>query len=568
MTSGTEVGAYSAGATGFAPPGRGEAGTAARGEVGTAARGEAGTAARGMRFSVDGWDPGYGASLELDGELGESTARVETGVEVPADRWRPVDPAAGGPLPDALLFVDGVRRVEARVWVDGAYDGHGLADAVPARGAAANGAARIAGPAPAGPAPAGPAPAGPAPASTAPASTAPVSWAPDATEALCASYAAGVVCCCAAGAHLVAAELRRGLFSVAPHASDIQTRAGGYRANLVTQGKAGVPVMTALSQSLQRRLAEVEVITATQARGAADGHTGRQARGDAGDLLIVDGPLHGRQHLPRALGYIKSHRATYLPPELNAMVGTLAPGQRTPVFLMGTSWDRHSWYLRLPGPAVSPWAGVVRVECPADLPVTEVTRLAGLSQRVLGRFASVAYKDSRAPQNLYPIAGLERELRRRLGDPQLLYRALREAAHPSRTRLRPGGQAEQPPARPLPGELGQHPAHGRRSPASRRDHVRDHPRRGRLHHRHVPALAVRHADVVRGRAVQRAQLPVAEHLVDKQHRRGVGEVTPGLFPHPVHVLAECRGELRRRPPSTSSAPGGGRPGDQPATGTS
>jgi hypothetical protein len=367
VTSGTEVSAHGPGAFSNGSHRRGEAG-----------------AARGMRFSVDGWDPGYGASVELDGEFGESTAKVETGVEVPADRWRPVDPVADGPLPDALLFVDGVRRVEARVWIDGA--------------AAADN---------------------------------PPGWAPDATEALCASYAAGVVCCCAAGAHIVAAELRRGLFSVAPHASDIQTRAGGYRANLVTQGKSGVPVLTALSQSLQRRLAEVEVITATEARGEADGHVGRHARGEAGDLLIVDGPLHGRQHLPRALGYIKSHRTTYLPPELNAMVGTLAAGQRTPAFLMGTSWDRHSWYLRLPGPAVSPWAGVVRVECPADLPAAEVTRLAGLSQRVLGRFASVAYKDSRAPQNLYPIAGLERELRRRLGDPQLLYRALREAARPA-----------------------------------------------------------------------------------------------------------------------------------------
>ena len=98
------------------------------------------------------------------------------------------------------------------------------------------------------------------------------------------------------------------------------------------------------------------------------------------DLLIVDGPLRGRQHLPRALGYIKSHRSTYLPPELNALVGTLAPGQRTPVFLMGTSWDRHSWYLRPAGPPGAPWAGVVRVECAADLPVAEVTRLAGLSQ--------------------------------------------------------------------------------------------------------------------------------------------------------------------------------------------
>jgi hypothetical protein len=354
----------------------------------------AGVAGRGMRFSVDGWDPSYGASLELEGQLEESTARIDVGVELPADRWRPIDPDATGPLPEALLFVDGVRRVEAQVWIDG--------ETPPGDGQSGNGSV-------------GEAPVG------------------EPTAALCASYAAGVVCCCAAGAHLVVAKLRRGLFSVAPHASDILTRAGGYNAQHVTSKRAGVPVMTTLSQSLQRKLAEVEAIAATEARGAA-GDAGTAPGGHPGsgasDLLIVDGPLRGRQHLPRALGYIKSHHTTYLPPDLNALVGTLAPGQRTPAFHMGTSWDRYSWYLRLPGPSGAPWAGVVRIECQADLPVPEVTRLAGLSQRCLGRFASAAYKDSRAPQNLYPIAGLERELRRRLGDPGLLYRALREAARP------------------------------------------------------------------------------------------------------------------------------------------
>ena len=54
--------------------------------------------------------------------------------------------------------------------------------------------------------------------------------------------------------------------------------------------------------------------------------------------------------------------------------------------------------------------------------------MANLSQATLCRYASVEYKDSRAPQNLYPIAGLERDLRRRLGDNRLLYRALRVAA--------------------------------------------------------------------------------------------------------------------------------------------
>jgi hypothetical protein len=358
-----------------------------------------------MSFSVDGWDPSYGASLELEGQLEESTARIDAEVELPSDRWRPIDPDTAGPLPEALLFVDGVRRVEAQVWIDGESRpaDSGTDSALPAAAQAGD----------------------------MPAAAQADDMPGEATAALCASYAAGVVCCCAAGAHLVVAKLRRGLFSVAPHASDILTRAGGYKAHHVRVKRAGAPVMTTLSQSLQGRLAEVEAIAAAEARGmsgdasaAPAGHPGNSAS----DLLIVDGPLRGRERLPRALGYIKSHHATYLPPELNALVGTLAPGQRTPAFHMGTSWDRHSWYLRLPGPIGAPWSGVVRIECAADLPVSEVTRLAGLSQRSLGRFASDSYKDSRAPQNLYPIAGLERELRRRLGDPRLLYRALREAA--------------------------------------------------------------------------------------------------------------------------------------------
>jgi hypothetical protein len=339
--------------------------------------GPANVGAQKMRYTVDGWDPAYGVSLELEEYLQESTADVVLDLELPTSEWHPIDARADVAPPGAMLFVDGVRRIEARVWIDLPEDA---------------GEARV----------------GPGPA----------------TEALCASYAAGVVCCSGNRAHLVAAELRRGLFAVAPHATDISTRAGNYRAHHVADSAAGVPLTARLSQALQRRLADVEVAAAAAARSAIHDH-GTPA---ADDLLVIDGPLRGRQHLPRALGYIKSHRSTYLPPELNALVGRLVPGQRTPVFLMGSSWERHSWYLRLPGPPGSPWAGIVRVECAVDLPVAEVTMLADLSQATLGRFASVPYKDSRAPQNLYPIGGLERQLRHRLGDPQLLYRALREAA--------------------------------------------------------------------------------------------------------------------------------------------
>jgi hypothetical protein len=335
-----------------------------------------------MRFSVDGWDPGYGSSLELEGQLEESRATVDTDIEMPASRWRAINPDNTASLPDALLFVDGVRRIEAQVWIDG--------DDEPG----------------------------------------------EATAALCASYAAGVVCCCKAGAHVVVVEPRRGLFSVAPHVRDIATRAGDYTACRVTSRSADIPVMAALTRRLQDKLADVEKIAAVRARSPAgtEPAPGHHHVASDSDLLVVDGPLRGRESLPRTLGYIKSHHKTYLPAELNALVGKLTAGQRTPAFQVvnisrtGDTWERRSWYLRLPCPPGAPWAGVVRIECAADLPVAEVIRLAGLSQRCLGRFASVGYKDSRAPQNLVPIAGLERALRRRLGDPQLLYRALREAA--------------------------------------------------------------------------------------------------------------------------------------------
>jgi hypothetical protein len=334
----------------------------------------------GMRFTVDAWDPSYGTNTEIEDFLAESTARVDANVELRADQWRAIDADPATPVPDALLFVDGVRRIEARVWIDGDAPHGG--------------------------------PAG------------------EASMALCASYAAGVVCCCAHRAHLVQHEIRRGLFTVAPKADSIATWAGEYTA-CRTPARKDQPLSVTLSELLQRRLGDVEVRTAVAARAAIAGH----GVPEGGDLLVIDGPLRGRQHLPRALGYIKSHRTTYLPPDLNALVGTLVPGQRTPVFLAGTNWDRHTWYLRLPGatgPAAAPWAGIVRIECSADLRAREVIGLAGLSQVCLGRFASAEYKDTRAPQNLYPIAGLERELRRRLGDQRLLYRALRLTAQAAR----------------------------------------------------------------------------------------------------------------------------------------
>ncbi|GAA1243390.1 hypothetical protein [Oryzihumus leptocrescens] len=313
-------------------------------------------------ITVDPWDPGYGLALTADLDSGifqESSAQLNLDVEVPADAWAPINPDPAIQPPATVLFLDGVRRIDARIWVHGPD--------------------------------------------------------PHPTPGIAASFAAGLVCCNGA-ARILDVTVGRGLFTAAPHAADILTPLGSYP---VRPAAGGGPAE--LSLSLQQRLADAEVGLALNFRAR---HT------DEDDLLLVDGPLRGRTHLPRTVGYIKTHHAAYLPTPQAATVAALAPGQRTPVFTMGTSWIRHAWYLRLPGPSAAPWSGVVRLECSADLPAPQAARLASVTASLLPPLASVPHKDPRAPQNLVPIGGLERELRHRLGDAQLLYRALRKAGTP------------------------------------------------------------------------------------------------------------------------------------------
>ena len=62
------------------------------------------------------------------------------------------------------------------------------------------------------------------------------------------------------------------------------------------------------------------------------------------------------------MGYIKSHRVTYLSPERDVVVGALAPGQRTPLFTI-SDYRRYSWYVRLPRVLGGhSWSGIVRCE--------------------------------------------------------------------------------------------------------------------------------------------------------------------------------------------------------------
>ena len=245
-----------------------------------------------MRFTVDPWDPAYGSSV--DPELGASPAATDTAVEVPDERWAPIPVQAGLQPPETVLFVDGVRRVEAQIWV---HEGDGLV-----------------------------------------------------APGLCASYAAGVVCCCASdGAHLAAFEVRRSLVTAARDAEKIVTWAGTYD---IVGARPGAAPAQFLSAALQGDLAKVEAEVAGRARGVAVG---------ADDLLVLDGQLQGPHPLPRAIGFVKSHNKTYLDGRLGGVVGDLSAGERTPVFRIERPFPVYSCYLRLPGASPAPWAGVARV---------------------------------------------------------------------------------------------------------------------------------------------------------------------------------------------------------------
>ncbi len=147
-------------------------------------------------------------------------------------------------------------------------------------------------------------------------------------------------------------------------------------------------------------------------------------------LIVVDGPIGGREQLDGLVGLVKTHHVAYLSGRAAVTLGELRPGERTPVFTITGRYPRHSWYVRLPGAphGFVPLAGVVRCEVPVSLDGPLLFDVASSTTAVLPRFASVPYKDRRAPQNLTPIAGLERRLRHLMGDPALLYRSLRTAA--------------------------------------------------------------------------------------------------------------------------------------------
>jgi hypothetical protein len=148
-----------------------------------------------------------------------------------------------------------------------------------------------------------------------------------------------------------------------------------------------------------------------------------------GVFVVADGPINDLSATEK-VGYVKSHRRPYLSDERAAVIGRLGRAERTPLFLIGAggAYPRYSWYLRLADrDRGHSWAGIARAEVSSALDLAAARRVADRVTAILPGVAAEAHLDPRAPQNLVPIAALERELRRRMGDPGVVYRALRHA---------------------------------------------------------------------------------------------------------------------------------------------
>ena len=164
-------------------------------------------------------------------------------------------------------------------------------------------------------------------------------------------------------------------------------------------------------------------------------------------LVICDGPLQEltnaapgqyefRRHRAECrrptdiIGLIKRVFKLYLPHTHQPVLRVLRLGQRTPVFAIASDGPRarYSWFLRLSVPTAveSDLTGLVRLEVAAASGLEAAVRVADETAARLPAFVPSRARDPRSPQNLLPIGALEQHLRHQLGDPRLIRRRLAE----------------------------------------------------------------------------------------------------------------------------------------------
>jgi hypothetical protein len=323
-----------------------------------------------VQLRLDPWAVEYNTAYHAE-NAGDGRAHVDTGVEGPWQRHKP-DHAAT--FWENLYFLDGSRRIEARVLLE-------------------QGAAQIA-------------------------------------FGALGSYGVGVVSCCAKKsrrASFLCGEETLFVRRICALSSGHSTADFALAATRSRLGELKYEVVgtaerdaDAVVRRLQGEMLEAEKRLAS-----------RLVAQSPETLIICDGPrpfLGGEKNV---IGYLKTiHEPKISETELNVVRG-LEQGERSPLYLVKTQDPENSyfeWFLRLRDPR--PWlyslAGMVRLQAyagPEWQGRLEWTKnLADWSCLHLTEFASRQHQDPRAPQQLLPIRALESELARRMGSAQIIRR--------------------------------------------------------------------------------------------------------------------------------------------------
>ncbi len=178
-----------------------------------------------------------------------------------------------------------------------------------------------------------------------------------------------------------------------------------------------------ISPHINRRMSELEGSVALKAY--------RECRPD---LMITDGTVHYSAKVKSLpfIGYVKKHRRFYIPSDRVGIIRELKTGQRTPIVRIHSqptmegdrsrSLDKFTWYVKISErEGVS---GLARLEVSAGVGLSRAKELANMTAYIIPKLASAEFSDRRAPQNLTPIRHLENTLRRRLGSQALIRRIL------------------------------------------------------------------------------------------------------------------------------------------------
>ena len=316
-----------------------------------------------MRISLDPWGGDYGSQMTAPEEVdGEATTAQVIGSQVEEGPWKPRTPAPAI-FPEVTTVIDGVMRVDAPAVVSDADKRY---------------------------------------------------------LALFSSYAAGAVVVNDRVA-IIEERIDR-LFVVGGGytSPSIPVQAGnGSKTPLVyrcVSSPASAP--DELRRTLMTEMRQTEIDIARSLSGPDK-------------LVLADGNLTFLGDSSSVVGVIKTIQRLYLSPKDAMILVQLRPGERTPLFHFSGSSNRRSFevytcYLRLALPRVieHAYAGLVRLEVKVGLGVPRAVELLDQAAVKVFVLASRAPKDPRAPQNLVPVGGLERQLRHKLGDPKLVRRGI------------------------------------------------------------------------------------------------------------------------------------------------